>query len=58
MSVSNEDRAFNIPTGSEERGILEVWSIPVAILPSCQYIRKSMHYMPNGVNMNAVGYNK
>ena len=24
------------PTGSEERGVLGVWSIPVAILPSCQ----------------------
>ena len=25
-----------LPTGSEERGVLRVGSIPVAILPSCQ----------------------
>ena len=25
-----------LPTGSEERGVFEVGSIPVAILPSCQ----------------------
>ena len=25
-----------LPTGSEERGVLGVWSIPVAILPSGQ----------------------
>ena len=25
-----------LPTGSEERGVLGVGSIPVAILPSCQ----------------------
>ena len=25
-----------LPTGSEERGILGVWSIPDAIIPSCQ----------------------
>ena len=27
-----------LPTGSEEWGVLEVGSIPVPILPSCQYI--------------------
>ena len=27
-----------LPTGSEEREVLEVRSIPVAILPSCQYM--------------------
>ena len=26
-----------LPTGSEERGVLGVGSIPVAIPPSCQY---------------------
>ena len=28
-----------LPTGSEERGVLGVGSIPVAILPSCQYLK-------------------
>ena len=28
-----------LPTGSEERGVLGVGSIPVAILPSCQDIK-------------------
>ena len=28
-----------LPTGSEERDVLGVWSIPVAILPSCQDIK-------------------
>ena len=28
-----------LPTGSEERGVLEVGSTPVAILPSCQDIK-------------------
>ena len=28
-----------LPTGSEERGVLGVGSIPVAILPSCQYMK-------------------
>ena len=27
---------YLLPTGSEERGVLGVGSIPVAILPSCQ----------------------
>ena len=27
-----------LPTGSEEREVLGVWSIPAAILPSCQDI--------------------
>ena len=27
---------FLLPSGSEEREVLGVWSIPVAILPSCQ----------------------
>ena len=26
----------HLPTGSEEKGVLGVGSIPVAILPSCQ----------------------
>ena len=28
-----------LPTGSEERGVLGVGSIPVAILPSCQNMK-------------------
>ena len=28
-----------LPTGSEEKGVLGVGSIPVAILPSYQYIK-------------------
>ena len=27
------------PTGSEERGVFKVGSIPVAILPSCQHMK-------------------
>ena len=41
-----------LPTGSEERGVLGVGSIPVAILPSCQnmkIIALQLH------NMNIVG---
>ena len=37
-----EGRNFNLtslPTRSEERGVLGVGSIPVAILPSCQDMR-------------------
>ena len=30
-----------LPTGSEERGVLEVGSIPVALLPSCMYMNKN-----------------
>ena len=33
-----------LPTGSEERGVLGVWSIPVAILPSCQYMNAYCMY--------------
>ena len=32
-----------LPTGSEERAVLRVGSIPVAILPSCQDIKR-LHY--------------
>ena len=28
-----------LPTGSEEKGVLEVGTIPVEILPSCHYIK-------------------
>ena len=28
-----------LPTGSEEREVLGVWNIPVAILTSCQYMK-------------------
>ena len=30
-----------LPIGSEEKGVLGVWSIPSAILPSCQYMKNS-----------------
>ena len=33
--MENEDL---LPTGSEEREVLGVGSIPVALLPSCQYM--------------------
>ena len=41
-----------LPTGSEEREVLGVGSIPVAILPSCQYM-KILHY--NCTDMNIPG---
>ena len=31
-----ESGVYLLPTGSEERGVLGVGSIPVTILPSCQ----------------------
>ena len=39
-------------TGSEEREVLGVGCIPVAILPFCQYM-KTLHY--NCTDMNIVG---
>ena len=33
-----------LPTGSEERVVLGVGSIPVAILLSCRNVRKCMYY--------------
>ena len=41
-----------LPTGSEEKEVLGVGSIPVAILPSCQYI-KMLHH--NCIDMDIVG---
>ena len=41
-----------LPTGSEEREVLVVGSIPVAILPSCQYMKI---FNQNGIDMNKVG---
>ena len=41
-----------LPTGGEERGVLGIWSIPVAILPSCQDMKTIYH---NYINMNIVG---
>ena len=41
-----------LPTGSEEREVLGVGSIPVAILRSCQYM-KILHY--NCTDVNIVG---
>ena len=40
-----------LPNGSEERGVLGVGSIPVAILPSCQNM-KLLHH--NCIEMNKV----
>ena len=31
---------IKLPTGSEERGVLAVGNVPVAILPSCQNIKQ------------------
>ena len=50
-SVGDTSREL-LPTGSEERGVLGVGSIPVAILPSCQYM-KILHF--NYPDMNIVG---
>ena len=44
---------YLLPTGSEEREILWVGSIPVAILISCQDM-KILHY--NCIHMNIVGW--
>ena len=41
---------FLLPTGSEEREVLGVGSIPVAILPSCQYM-KILHYKYTDMNI-------
>ena len=40
-----------LPTGSEEKKVLGVRSIPVAILPSCQYITMLHHLC---IDMNIV----
>ena len=42
-----------LPIGSEEGGVFDVGSIPVAILPSCQNM-KMLHH--NYIDMNMVGY--
>ena len=36
---------YLLPTGSEERGVFRVGSIPVAILPSCQNIKTIALYL-------------
>ena len=41
-----------LPTGSEERDVLGIGSILVAILPSCQYM-KMLHL--TCIDMNIVG---
>ena len=47
------DKPVNLlPTGSEERRVLGVGSIPVTILPSCQYM-KILYY--NCTDKNIVG---
>ena len=38
-----------LPNGREERGVLRVGGIPVAILPSCQYMKLLYH---NCIGMN------
>ena len=40
-----------LPTKSDDRGILRVGSIPVAILPSCQYMK-----INNCINMAIEGF--
>ena len=34
-----------ISTGSEEREVMRIWSISVAILPSCKYLKKIAVYL-------------
>ena len=41
-----------LPTVSEERGVLGVGSIPVAILPSCEEVKTIPSYY---ININTVG---
>ena len=36
---------FLLPTGSEERGVLGVGSIPVAIFPACQNMKTIASYL-------------
>ena len=45
-------RKYNdlLPTGSEGREVLGVGSIPVAILPSCKYL-KILHYKCTDLNI-------
>ena len=45
-------RMYLLPIGSEEREVLGVGSIHVAILPSCQYMHLLHH---NCIDMNKVG---
>ena len=42
-----------LPTGSEEREVLRVGSILVAILPSCQYMEMLYH---NCIDMDILGW--
>ena len=44
--------SYLLPTGSEERGILRVGSVHVAIIPSCQDMKTIALYC---INMNIVG---
>ena len=43
---------YLLPTGSKERDVFGVESIPVAILPSCQYIKMLNH---NCIDINIIG---
>ena len=36
---------YLLPTGSEEKEVLGVWSIPVAICPSCHYMKHITLYL-------------
>ena len=45
-------RKIILSTGSEEMGVFGVGSIPVAILPACQYM-KLLHH--NCIEINIVG---
>ena len=55
LPVTNEGKrkpVILLPTGSEERGVLWVGSIPGAILPSCHNMKPNRY---NCINMNIVG---
>ena len=53
IPCSRPQRSLDLlPTGSEEREVLQVGSIPVAIFPSCLYM-KILHY--DCTDMNRVG---
>ena len=45
-----EKHLYLLPTGSEKRGVLGVGSIPVAILPSSQYM-KLLHHNCKAINI-------
>ena len=50
ITPGNYKKVTLLPTGSEERKVLEVGSIPVAKLPSCHYF-KILHYNCTDINI-------